>query len=62
MFPTMPASKQKTLTAIRFVLEGASIFGGFTFLDEPYSRVFGVSKLCFFQKWMLPCEQLYHHG
>jgi len=41
---------------------GASIFGGSTFLDEPYSRVFGVSELCFFQKWMLPCEQLYHHG
>ncbi|MEA5622610.1 hypothetical protein [Nostoc sp. UHCC 0251] len=33
---------------------GASNFGGSTFLDEPYSRVFGVSELCFFQKWMLP--------
>ncbi|MCC5632012.1 hypothetical protein LC613_30465 [Nostoc sphaeroides CHAB 2801] len=21
--------------------------------DEPYSRVFGVPELCFFQKWML---------
>jgi len=24
------------------------------FLDEPYSKVFGVQELCFFQKWMLP--------
>ncbi len=33
---------------------GASTFGGSTFLDELYSRVFGVPKLCLFQKWMLP--------
>jgi hypothetical protein len=35
-------------------LTGASTFGGSPFLDEPYSRIFGVPELCFFLKWMLP--------